>query len=1019
MYVRKRGEIRHVLVLHLYYIEHIERALKEVQDCVHLVDVIITCMPFLKAHVRRCANKLRLKVSIKCFDNKGMDILPFILLLPELSCHYDIVTKIHFKKEEDFVDYVWNNEGASKLISRSVIEHVNKLFSENDTVSIAGIAAFYFSCGNLMLNNSENFSMLRTQISDVRGDWASCGFFAGTNFTLRPQKLLELCKWVQSHLSLFNEPYKKDGNFSNALERIFALFCTKNSKLGLIFSHKNTLFSKVCSPSEYVSFASTREITNALTNLDDDLRDLGALLEHKQRNTDDSWNGNKAYYPLYYLQLEQFLPNCSQLEAFRILKYQRATINWEEVSSRARVSGKVSIVIPVYNQSELTESCVNSIFRYSSSELLEVIAVDNGSDAMTKVKLEELTKKYELFKVVTLDKNQNFSFGCNIGFTKSNGEFVIFLNNDVEVSENWLEPLLEPVKSGEVFATQPLLLYPDGTIQSAGIGFNNSSCIGYSIYNGLPAAFAEKIHNKYFRAITAACMCISAINFSSVEGFSPVYVNGQEDIDLCLKLHNYTGLDAKLVPASQLIHYESKSEGRFDNVLANRHVFVKRWANSIIGDDLERYTQDDIFIKSWNTDKRNVPFWIKSCIPSVEMKGLHSVSEIMSDLYQSDRSTDEKLMTLFHLMFQNPKLVSSFAFTLNNLLENRFASKEHVKRTLIIARNAFSWNHRFAIDLYELYKENRSSVGIVVLTKKSAIQNHQSSEYDGSPRQTSAIYMNESSLNLTDAIIHALKHPADNIHLVDASKDSLILAAIYKKLFSANVYFETLETTNILYEKCAYEGELVPLLQLVEPVRTVDFTSTLIEMCVDHGAIKVRGSKLVFFYEPSRFMAVTQLISHLQRISEEHLDVAFLCTGELARYDEIFCREKKFQVIILTNETCEELKSQVYECSYFFLPEISAFNFRLLSNIFFLSDKTFYLSLEKILACYSELTLANEDCDFSTFLRSYEFFTGRKHTVNQKIEKLRDKKLDDFISLDFKLAESLMKGSLEDFVANL
>ena len=157
------------------------------------------------------------------------------------------------------------------------------------------------------------------------------------------------------------------------------------------------------------------------------------------------------------------------------------------------------------------------------------------------------------------------------------------------------------------------------------------------------------IENTDFSAVTAACICVKATSFAEVEGFSPIYVNGQEDIDLCLKLKRYTSLMAKVVTTSVLVHHESKSEGRFDNVKPNRHVFVKRWASYISSDDMNHYKDDGVLISSAKLDKSNIPFWIKSSTFEVKAKVNTETNSLVRQLYQKQFSAYEALSSLMFL----------------------------------------------------------------------------------------------------------------------------------------------------------------------------------------------------------------------------------------------------------------------------------------------------------------------------------------------------------------------------------
>lgn len=1000
--------LRQAIICHLFYQTHIEKALDYLKESAGLADIYVTCNQSLSRCVIRAANKKGLSVQLRIFENRGMDILPFLKLLPELESSYDVVTKIHVKKELDDIDVVWNKYASESLVLSSVLKHVEHVFVQRKEVAFAGMAPFYLSCKKLMLGNEENFSYLLKNVPKLHQDWDSFGFFAGTNFSVRPKVLRHLSEWLTNNEHIFGEDYSKDGSWANALERVFLLTCGELDKVALIFCHENNVFSQICKPTEFVSHASTREVSNTLKFITEDSRDLSAILEHSKRDWgEQDFVGTPSYVP-YYLFLEQFLESASQIESFRILKRQRTTINWQELKQKARTKHKVSIVIPVYNQAELTEACVRSIFTHNDDQILEVIAVDNGSDLQTKRVLQRLSGLFEAFSVVSLDMNLNFSMGCNIGFARSEGDYIVFLNNDIEVTKGWLSSLVSPVKTGEYFATQPLLLYPDNTIQSVGITFNRNSCIGYGIYNGKPRSFVESIKNTIFSAVTAACICVKAKDFAEVEGFSPVYINGQEDIDLCLKLKRLTSLMAKVVTSSVLVHHESKSEGRFDNVKLNRHIFVKRWATHVSADDIEHYKSDGVPITNTKIDTTNIPFWIKSASHEVTSKKDAVTHSLVGKFYERQISASSALSSLMFLTQESPSLASSFEYTFESLREALHKEK-YVTRTLIVTNGAFSENHFLADKLYDFYKIQRSSVGIALISSRDRIALSCYKEMPHEQRQTNCLYLNSENIELTSFIQYALSYRADNIHLVESSRESLLLAAVYKYLYNSKIYIERLASIGTLSSCFDIQNADKQSLDFVEPVVTKGFERQYIKSKHIATLNSANSYSMIFLYEENNFIELAWYINYVQRFFRAKLNVYLLVSGEMNPSHKMLCLGEHTNLIFLDRDS--EALTITSKKSIVFTPRNKQIPAEQVAMVKVVSESINLLPIDFSVANYSVFSQPIKT--FTRWLRTNCLKHDTDKFKEKTVPQLRDCKREDYTPLERKYCLALLQGDIK------
>lgn len=278
-------------------------------------------------------------------------------------------------------------------------------------------------------------------------------------------------------------------------------------------------------------------------------------------------------------------------------------IDWNNLhnDSQQRHPNKVSIIICVHNNKALTNKCLKSIYRHQAGINFEIVIVDNGSKKSTRRLLKKWNKKKRNITLITVNENLNFSLGNNIGFARSTGSRIVFLNNDTEVTPEWLTGLIDSLEDHKIKGVQPQLVYPDGTIQSQGHVFSDFCPFAYDLYKSIPSDHKLALKRRKLRSITAACMAMRAHDFIQSHGFDPMYVNGQEDVDLCLRLGKGDNVFT-CCNGSVVIHHESKTTNRTKNILQNREIFYNRWSNFFPATDKDIYRSDNISIHKYKPD---------------------------------------------------------------------------------------------------------------------------------------------------------------------------------------------------------------------------------------------------------------------------------------------------------------------------------------------------------------------------------------------------------------------------------
>lgn len=235
---------------------------------------------------------------------------------------------------------------------------------------------------------------------------------------------------------------------------------------------------------------------------------------------------------------------------------------------------QVSIIIPTRDQAGFLEKCIDSIEKKTDYKNYDILIIDNNSEEIkTKDYFEKISKKPNI-RVLKYEYPFNFSGINNYAVTQSKSDYILFLNNDTEViSEEWLCAMLEHAQRTEVGAVGCKLLYPDNTIQHAGL------ILGISGIPGKPGIaghshkhFPDDAYGYYMKphiiqnlsAVTGACLMMRRDVFQEVGGFDDNLAYAFNDVDLCLKIRG-KGYLIVYTPYAKLYHYESQSRGYENN----------------------------------------------------------------------------------------------------------------------------------------------------------------------------------------------------------------------------------------------------------------------------------------------------------------------------------------------------------------------------------------------------------------------------------------------------------------------
>ncbi|RYG93386.1 MAG: glycosyltransferase, partial [Alphaproteobacteria bacterium] len=249
----------------------------------------------------------------------------------------------------------------------------------------------------------------------------------------------------------------------------------------------------------------------------------------------------------------------------------------------------VSAIIPTKYRMDLLEKCLTGLATKTDYPNLEIVVVDNGVTNETFMGLIEKASRSFVVRVVEDKGSFNFSRLMNTGVSASQGEVVLSLNDDVEATDKgWLHQMAGSAMQPHAGAVGARLIYPDGSIQHAGVVLGLGGTCAH-LWRGLDPKTA--LSNPYVMspsnrmAVTGACLAVRRSAFDRVRGFDEAFPVAYNDIDFCLRLQE-AGLQNFYRGDVCLIHHEGQSRGTDDATVSKRRrqsveaaKFFQRWAD--------------------------------------------------------------------------------------------------------------------------------------------------------------------------------------------------------------------------------------------------------------------------------------------------------------------------------------------------------------------------------------------------------------------------------------------------------
>ena len=227
---------------------------------------------------------------------------------------------------------------------------------------------------------------------------------------------------------------------------------------------------------------------------------------------------------------------------------------------------KISIIIPNKDHVEDLRRCISSIMEKSTYDNYEIIVVENNSETREIFAYYEELANNPAVKIIPYKGDFNYSAINNLGVSHASGDYVLLLNNDIQIiTVNWMEELLMYAQRPDVGAVGAKLYYPDKTIQHAGvvIGLGAHRTAGHVHYRQKRenlGYMGRLCYAQNMSAVTGACLLVKKALYEEAGGLDESFAVSLNDVDFCLKLRRLGYLNV-FTPFAEAYHYESASRG--------------------------------------------------------------------------------------------------------------------------------------------------------------------------------------------------------------------------------------------------------------------------------------------------------------------------------------------------------------------------------------------------------------------------------------------------------------------------
>lgn len=533
---------------------------------------------------------------------------------------------------------------------------------------------------------------------------------------------------------------------------------------------------------------------------------------------------------------------------------------------------KVSIVIPVYNEFQYTYDCIRTLVQNIKNVSYEIIVGDDESTDDTK-KIKKIIKNV---KVNINHTEHGFLMNCNRAAELAEGEYIVFLNNDTLVMENWLESLVELIESDEkIGMVGSKLIYPDGRLQEAGgILWKDASAWNYGRYQD--ANMPEYNYVRECDYISGASIMIRKELWKEIGGFDQRFIPAYcEDSDLAFEVRKH-GYKVMYQPKSVVMHFEGVSNGtELDSGLKKYQVennvkFKEKWE-----EELEKHNENAVNpfkMRERNFDKKTVLF-IDHYVPTY------------------DKDAGSKTTFQYIKMFLAKGYVVKF-------IGDNYAQMEPYTTTLQQMGVEVLYGPWYAQHIFEWIEENKENIDFAYLNRP-----HISVKYIDFLREKTNI-----KLIYYGHDLHFLRTERESE--ITGNKDLLIDSKAWRKK-----EFSLMNKVSMSYYPSSIEEEAIHDIDPTIPVKAI--TAYVFDKFIEdytYDAEKRNGILFVggFSHGPN-IDAVKWFVEEIYTKVREKADIPFIIVGSNAP-DEIKALGEKEGIIFKGFVSDEEL-AELYATS--------------------------------------------------------------------------------------------------------
>ncbi|MBO0797739.1 MAG: glycosyltransferase [Blastocatellia bacterium] len=297
------------------------------------------------------------------------------------------------------------------------------------------------------------------------------------------------------------------------------------------------------------------------------------------------------HLPHVFMRIEENLDRLAQDARSLVDNATESDFSARSTDYSTEFNQTVSVIICTQDKGHLLKQLIRNILDTAENLIREILIVSHNTSNLYALKTLSELKDCPRVRVIPYEGPFNFSRQCNLAAREASGKHLLFLNDDVTpVTRDWLLQLVLPLQNPEIGLTGPLLLYPDETVQHAGMFLGYRGVAGHTLRAArLPSGdylFMTQAPREV-SCLTGAVLTIDRQLFEDLNGYDPLLGTYLQDVDLCLRAKR---LGRRLIfnPRSVLLHMESTTirDSLADPLMQNvrereRYHFVRRWGADV------------------------------------------------------------------------------------------------------------------------------------------------------------------------------------------------------------------------------------------------------------------------------------------------------------------------------------------------------------------------------------------------------------------------------------------------------